>query len=77
MAKLPCSTWKNRERCEAKAVLFVKAFGQAGWSGYYCEKHGPWIIKKRMRLIKKYKQNVVVRPITAYDRKARKERMKV
>lgn len=61
--------------CSSKATLFVAAYGGKSWSGFYCSKHGPRIIAKRMRLITKYKQSVVLRRITDYDRKARKERM--
>lgn len=64
------------DACASKATLFVAAYGGKAWDGYYCGKHGPWIIKRRMRLIKKYGQNVVLRPITQYDRKRIKQQRK-
>lgn len=77
MAKrIPCQRRVKGEDCPDKATLYVRAFGGKAWDGYFCDTHGPRIIRLRMRLIKKYKQNVVLRPITAYDRKQRKERMK-
>lgn len=81
--KLMCATMvragdqENKHKvqpCGEKARLFVMARGGKHWDGYYCLKHGPWIIKKRMRLIRKYNQNVVLRPITEYDKKRYKER---
>lgn len=53
--------------------MYVMAFGGKSWSGYFCAKHSTVIIRLRMKLIKKYNQNVVLRPITAYDKKRRKE----
>lgn len=60
------------DACSSKATLFVMARGGKHWDGYFCSKHATTIIKVRMRLIKKYKQNVVLRPITEWDRKRRK-----
>lgn len=66
----------TREDCGDKATVFVMAHGGRAWSGYYCDNCGPWIIKRRMRMIRKDKQNVVLRPITAWDKKQYKERVK-
>lgn len=57
------------KRCESKATMFVRAYGGKSWSGYFCSKHVVVIVKVRMRMIRKYRQNVVVRPITEWDRK--------
>lgn len=56
--------------------MFVMGHGGKHWDGYFCSKHAAVIIKVRMRLIKKYKQSVVLRPITEWDRKRRKTRKK-
>lgn len=56
--------------CVDRAVLRVVAFGGKSWSGFYCAKHAGRIIKLRTPLIKKYKQNVVIRLISDRDRAA-------
>jgi hypothetical protein len=56
-------------RCERKATMYVAAFGGKSWCGYFCRRHVTRIIEKRMPLIIKYKQNVVLRKMTAFDRK--------
>lgn len=56
-------------RCENKAQLMVRAWGQHGWRGRYCDRHAARIIKLRGRMIRKYKQSVVVRPLTKLDKK--------
>lgn len=58
--------------CADKAVLYLHAFGGKSWTGYYCPKHAGRIIRIRTKLINKYRQNVVVRPITERDHKLRK-----
>lgn len=60
-------------QCPEKATLYVKAYGGRSWDGYFCDKHGPAIIKVRMRLVKRHKQNVVVRPVTEWDKKRRRK----
>lgn len=62
--------------CPDKARLFVAAYGGKSWNGYYCLTHGPKIVKLRMKLIRKYKQNVVLRPISEYDKKRIKQMRK-
>lgn len=61
-------------RCSLKAKFFIMARGGKYWDGYYCGKHVVSILKRRMSLIKKYKQNVTVRPITEYDKKRIKDK---
>lgn len=60
---------ETRDACTKKATMYVAAYGTRAWSGYFCDKHVGVIVRLRMRHIKKYKQNVVLRPITARDRK--------
>lgn len=55
--------------CGKKATIIVQAWGGKSWSGRYCSKHSTDIIRIRMRLIKKYNQNVVLRLITDYDKR--------
>lgn len=74
---IPCQRRLSGVECGDKARLFVAAYGGKSWSGYYCEKHGPSIIKLRMRLIKKYKQSVVLRYITDWDRKQWKQKQRM
>lgn len=85
MAAIMCATMvkagdpENKhkvEHCGQKAKWFIAAFGGKSWDGYYCDKHAPWIIKRRLRLIRKYKQSVVMRVVTPYDKKRIKERRK-
>lgn len=61
------------DACQSKATLFVGAFGVKKWWGLYCRKHAPKIIARRSAWITKYEQNVVVRPISDYDKKRTKE----
>ena len=55
--------------CASKATLYVGAFGAKAWSGVYCRKHVPVIIKKRIHLVRKYGMNLVVRNVSEMDRK--------
>lgn len=61
------------DACESKASMYVMARGGKSWDGYFCAKHATAIVKLRMRLIKKYNQNVVLRPISEWDRARRRE----
>jgi hypothetical protein len=49
--------------------MYVAAFGGKAWSGYFCRKHSTDIIRLRMPLVIKYKQNVVLRKMTEFDKK--------
>jgi hypothetical protein len=55
-------------RCSKKATIFVKAFGDRGWEGYFCRKHSTEIIQMRIHLVIRHSQNVVVRPVKPYDK---------
>jgi hypothetical protein len=68
-----CQRTVSQRRCGSKATMYVAAFGGKAWDGYFCSKHSTSIIKLRMKLIVKYKQNVVLRKMTKYDRKRIKE----
>lgn len=59
--------------CPKRASLYVKAWGTRSWSGVHCPKHAGRVIRIRARLIKKYNQSVVVRPVTKRDIKMRKK----
>lgn len=73
-----CHTVVRGESCEAKAKFYVAGSSslKRDWSSYHCEEHAVRVIKKRMRLIKKYKQYVTLRPITDWDKQQAKARRK-
>lgn len=58
--------------CPKRATLYLKAWGMRSWSGVHCSKHAGRVIRIRARLIKKYNQNVTVRPVTKLDKKRSK-----
>lgn len=70
---MKCQRTVKRVPCSKQATMYVLALGGKNWDGYYCTKHATRIIEVRMRLIQKYKQNVVLRRITKWDRKRWKE----
>lgn len=55
-------------KCEKRATLYLHAFGGKAWQGVYCPRHAGRIIRIRSKMIKKYGQNVVVRPVTERDK---------
>lgn len=64
--------WYNKgmeTQCSKRASLFVWAHGGKSWKGIYCRKHTGVIIRMRAHLIMRHEQNVVIRPVTAYDKK--------
>lgn len=63
--------WRKglEDQCLKKASLFVWAHGGKSWRGYYCRKHAGLVIRRRAHLILRHEQSVVIRKVTALDKK--------
>lgn len=64
----------RKSGCERRAVFFIKAWSKKSqWENYRCEDHVSSLFKAKVKIIRKHKQSVVVRPVTGYDRKRAKQ----